>query len=76
LAAAGKTLEPKMKKSVLLASTLIVAAVGMAQPSFAAANAEPSATAAEPMKAKPAKHKSHKHEHHTLNMKAHKPHRA
>ncbi len=65
-----------MKKATLFATALIISAAGLAQPSFAAQNEEPSAAATEPMKAKPAKHKSHKHERHTANTKAHKAHHA
>jgi hypothetical protein len=73
---AGEMLEPKMKKAVRFAVALIISAAGFAQPSFAAPNTEPSATATEPMKAKPAVRKSHKHERHTSITKAHKAHRA
>ncbi|MEK4034686.1 hypothetical protein WOC76_10380 [Methylocystis sp. IM3] len=64
-----------MKNAALFAFALLIAAAGMAQPSFAATGEEPAAAASEPMKTKPAKHKHHKHERHSALTKAHKAHR-
>ncbi len=62
-----------MKNAVLLACALLVGSAAMVTQSFAASGSEPAASATEPMKAKPVKHHKQRH---SLNLKAHKTHKA
>ncbi len=62
-----------MKNAVLFACALLVGAAAIATPSFAASGSEPAASATEPMKAKTVKHHKQRH---SLNLKAHRTHKA